>query len=149
MIEGESMDCFHSEMIAMAMTQADRDRYQQQLVELGRRLKGEVQSLENQGLRTSGGEPSGNLSNAPVHMGDLSADTFAQEVTLGLLENKGQVLEEVAAAMERLRAGTFGQCQECGREIARLRLNAVPYTRYCMDCARRLEQSGDLEPPNP
>lgn len=42
---------------------------------------------------------------------------------------------EVSAALGRIDAGTFGQCEECGKRIAKARLTAVPYTRRCADCA--------------
>ena len=68
---------------------------------------------------------------------DLGSDNFEQEVSLSLLENEGQLLERVSAALARIDQGTFGRCQECGRDISRERLDAVPYTPYCIQCAAR------------
>jgi hypothetical protein len=31
--------------------------------------------------------------------------------------------------------GTYGQCESCGKPIAKLRLEAIPFARYCVDCA--------------
>ena len=52
-----------------------------------------------------------------------------------------QVLTEIAGAMERINDGTFGHCEECQSAIPRARLQALPYTRFCVDCARKLEKS--------
>ncbi len=41
-------------------------------------------------------------------------------------------LTEVRAALERLDNGTFGKCQDCGREIPPARLAAIPWTAYCI-----------------
>src|SRR5436309_1384339 len=79
-----------------------------------------------------------NLSNTPFHPADLGTDNYEQEVTLSLLENDEQVLEETAAALERIERGTFGVCENCNKEIGRERLQAVPYARYCINCARKL-----------
>ena len=44
-------------------------------------------------------------------------------------------LDELAAAEERLAAGTYGTCETCGRPIAQARLEARPVARECIDCA--------------
>ena len=46
---------------------------------------------------------------------------------------------EIDAALARVEAGTFGRCQECGQAIAKPRLQALPYTPFCIECARKLE----------
>ena len=45
-----------------------------------------------------------------------------------------QLLAEARAAIERLDDGTFGKCERCGRTIAKVRLNAIPYARDCIIC---------------
>lgn len=126
------------------MTQTDLGRYRKQLDELAARLEANLTSLREEALRGAGGEPSGNLSNAPLHPADLGSDQFDQETNLGLLEIEGSTLAEVNEALRRTRDGTFGRCQGCGREITRSRLDALPYTRYCVDCAHRSQPRGPL-----
>jgi RNA polymerase-binding transcription factor DksA len=46
-------------------------------------------------------------------------------------------LAEVAAAEQRLRAGTYGRCERCGETIAEGRLEARPVARLCIDCAAK------------
>src|SRR5262245_45432412 len=119
------------------MTREELEGFRQQLFDLGRRLKGNVSDLSKEAFRTTGGEASGNLSNVPIHPADLATDNFEQEVSLSLLENEQRQLEEVAAALERINRGTYGVCESCSRAISRGRLQAVPYTRLCIDCARQ------------
>jgi RNA polymerase-binding transcription factor DksA len=114
--------------------------YRQHLLALAARLKGDVSGLTDEALRRSGGEASGNLSNAPLHLADLGTDNFDQEVAISLLENERQVLGEIAAALDRLEGGTFGHCARCGGEIPRGRLEALPYATHCLGCARRAER---------
>ena len=45
-------------------------------------------------------------------------------------------LRQVEDALERLGAGTFGACRSCGRPIAAVRLEAIPWAATCIDCAR-------------
>ena len=132
------------------MSKTDLERFRQMLLSMGRRLRGDVAGIATEALRQTGGEPSGNLSNAPLHTADLGSDTFEQELALGLLENKDSLLAHTAAALERIDRGTFGRCHECGKEIPRERLQAIPFTPYCVGCARTLQvQTGQtvLAPP--
>jgi RNA polymerase-binding transcription factor DksA len=123
------------------MTKADLDSYRELLVSLRSRLNGDVTHLADEALRSTGGEASGSLSNAPLHMADLGTDNFEQEFTLSLLQNQEQALDEIRDALGRIDSGTFGQCEECHQPIPKARLQALPYTRHCVECARKLQQS--------
>jgi DnaK suppressor protein len=124
------------------MTKTELEGYRQSLLTLGKRLGGDFAAVASEAFRMSGGEASGGLSNAPLHLADLGTDNFDQELTVSLLENAGQALEQIRAALERVAEGTYGQCQECGKAIPRLRLQALPYTPHCVDCARKSEAAG-------
>lgn len=122
------------------MSKPKTDQYRQRLVELRNRLNGDVSALKDEALRHNQKDASGNLSSMPIHMADIGTDNFEQENTLNLLANESQVLEEIAAALDRITEGKFGLCEECGHEILKARLEALPYVRYCVECARKLEQ---------
>src|SRR5262249_26347854 len=123
------------------MTKAELDTYRETLLALRRRLNADVSRRADEALRAMGGAASGSLSNAPLHMADLGTDNFEQEFTLSLLQNQEQALEEITEALERIRHGTFGLCEECKGPIPKARLQALPYTRHCVACARKLQQS--------
>ena len=123
------------------MTKAELDSYRDLLVSLRSRLNGDVTHLADEALRSTGGEASGSLSNAPLHMADLGTDNFEQEFTLSLLQNQEQALDEIREALGRIDRGTFGECEECHQPIPKARLQALPYTRHCVACARKLQQS--------
>src|SRR5947209_551098 len=114
------------------MTEAEIETYRQRLLSMAGRLQGDVSSLTDEALRKVGGEASGSLSNTPLHLADLGTDNWEQELSLSLLETEEQRLEEIAAALDRIGQGTYGRCRECGGEVPRARLDAVPYTRYCV-----------------
>jgi len=123
------------------MTRKEMEPYWKTLVGLKKRLGGDLSDLEQEGLRGTGGEASGSLSNIPIHPADLANDNYEEEVTLSLLENESQLMADVIDALHRIEQGTFGRCQECGREIAPARLKTLPYARHCMECAQALQQS--------
>ena len=115
--------------------------YRELLLAISKKLNGDVTHLTDEAMRKAGGEASGNLSNMPLHMADLGTDNFEQEFTFSLLENEEERLKEIGGALDRLDQGTFGKCEECQKAIPKTRLQALPYTRYCVDCARKLQQS--------
>ena len=117
------------------MSTAELANYRGELLALRGRLAGDVSSLADEALNSED-EASGNLSHVPIHMADLS--TYERELTLGLLENEEQTLEEIAAALGRIDEGTFGHCEGCRKAIPKDRLHALPYARYCVECARGL-----------
>jgi RNA polymerase-binding transcription factor DksA len=121
------------------MATAEIQYYRQQLLALKKRLGCDLSELEEEALRAVGGEASGGLSDVPVHPADLGTENHEEEVSLGLLENEDQIMAEVNAALERIQEGTLGRCENCGQSIGRERLKALPYARYCVRCAWRLE----------
>jgi DnaK suppressor protein len=121
------------------MTEGEINSYRRRLLALKKRLGGDLSVLEVEALRPVGGEAGGGLSAVPVHPADLSAENYEEEVTLGLLENEDQLLADVNDALARIEQGTFGRCENCGQEISKDRLDALPYARYCIRCARRLQ----------
>lgn len=56
-----------------------------------------------------------------------------------VLESLGQAglleVEQIRAALDRIRKGTFGVCVKCGEEISDERLNVLPQTPFCRNCA--------------
>ncbi|MDH3748615.1 MAG: TraR/DksA family transcriptional regulator [Gammaproteobacteria bacterium] len=49
-------------------------------------------------------------------------------------------IAKISAALRRIDAGDFGICMQCGVNISPKRLEAYPYARECIDCARFDEQ---------
>jgi DnaK suppressor protein len=117
--------------------------HRRRLQALAARLKGDMSGLRDAALRGSGGESSGGISNAPLHLADLATDNSEQEVSLGLLQNQQQVLNAILVALNRLEAGTFGRCERCGIDIPEERLKALIYASRCVTCEQQAEQEGD------
>ncbi|RUL88919.1 TraR/DksA family transcriptional regulator [Tautonia sociabilis] len=113
--------------------------YRKALLFLRARLQGDLDQMTEQALHRGGEGGNGNLSTMPMHLADLGTDNYEQEFTLGLIENEQETLGEISEALARLDGGTYGICGGCGKPIAKARLQALPYTRYCIECARAHE----------
>jgi len=122
------------------MTKPELETFRETLLTLRKRLRGDVSHLADEALGTNGAK-SGGASKAPVDLADVATDNFEQEFTLSLMQTQELVLGEIGEALERIRQGTFGRCEECENPITKPRLQALPYTRHCVACARKVQQS--------
>jgi DnaK suppressor protein len=69
-----------------------------------------------------------------------SSDADIQgELEIALLEMKSQTLHQINDALTRLDAGAYGNCFDCGEEIAEKRLRALPFAVRCKDCEEARE----------
>src|SRR5205823_11616879 len=71
---------------------------------------------------------------------DKAANSYNKEFLFHQSNNDRQLLGMVESALDRMRQGNFGQCISCGEEINLKRLEAVPWTRYCINCQEKMEQ---------
>ena len=75
----------------------------------------------------------GELSSADQHPAEQATETLERELDLGVLQSVDSELTELAAALDRLDAGTYGICEICGKTIPDGRLEAMPAARYCIE----------------
>jgi DnaK suppressor protein len=121
------------------MKKADLKVYKERLVQLRARLRGDVSAMADAALRKTRSEASGDLSSMPIHMADIGSDNFEQEFTLSLMQNDEGTLDLIEAALERIEEGGYGSCTECGGNVPKTRLNALPYTPFCVKCAEKVQ----------
>ncbi len=105
--------------------------FKSQLLELRKRLLQEVGATED-ALREDVVKP-GEISSVPTHPADEDVEGLDAEIAIA--HNQELLLEQVDAALERIRTGTYGVCQQCGRTVDGERLQAVPYAAHCIKCA--------------
>jgi RNA polymerase-binding protein DksA len=86
-----------------------------------------------------GSDAAGDLSTLPMHLADMGTDSFEQDMSLGLMENETDELHEIEEALERIKDGSFGLCENCKKRIPKERLKAIPYARLCVDCKMKEE----------
>ena len=73
---------------------------------------------------------------------DAGTKTFEREHEISILSNKKDLLDQSNRALERIEAGTYGACENCGKQIGKLRLQeANPRATMCMPCREREDRS--------
>ncbi len=75
-----------------------------------------------------------------VDVAEQSVSTSIKEVAFSQAENETQMLQMVNGALGRMKDGSYGECLSCGREIGQKRLEAVPWTHFCIDCQTMAEK---------
>lgn len=128
--------------MATALKPEEIQSFRELLTGLRARLRGDLTQLTGEALGGGQSDGSGSLSHVPTHMADAGTDNFDQEFDLSMIENEQETLVQVDEALGRVEAGTYGRCLECEAAIAKPRLQALPYTRTCIECARALERQG-------
>ena len=121
------------------MKKTEMRPYKESLLQLRARLRGDVTAMAEAALSKTRTEASGDLSSMPIHMADVGTDNYEQEFTLSLLQNEEETLDQIEAALERIEDGIYGSCVECDGRITKTRLNAIPYTPFCIKCASKLQ----------
>ena len=82
--------------------------------------------------------------NIAQDIADKAASSYNKEFLFPQSNADRQLLQMVETALVRMREGSFGECIACGKEINAKRLEAVPWTRHCIECQEKLE-NGLLE----
>ncbi|MFF0514343.1 TraR/DksA family transcriptional regulator [Streptomyces sp. NPDC004250] len=100
------------------------------------RLRTEIDSAERslQGMMRDSGDGAG----------DDEADTGSKNITreheLALAATAREVLTQTEHALERLDAGTYGLCENCGNPIGKARMQAFPRATLCVECKQKQER---------
>ena len=113
--------------------------YKQRLIDLEKALSARIGQEADRGR--------GEFIDSAHDVGDASvADAVASE-EFAEAEHNGDVLQQVRDALDRVADGTFGTCIVDGGPIEEPRLEAVPWTPYCLKHAQRLEVAASPRTP--
>ncbi len=75
-----------------------------------------------------------------MHQADAGSDAYDRDFALSLLSQEQDSLYEIDEALKRVENGTYGVCEMSGKPIPHARLEALPFTRYTVECQAELEK---------
>lgn len=123
------------------LSDADLKHFETRLLNERSRIMGEMGHLENSILkvnpRDSGGEVSGGYT---FNMADAGMDSMEREISFDLASKEGRLLREINDALRRIYNGVYGLCEASGKQIARARLEALPWARYTVAEQENIER---------
>jgi DnaK suppressor protein len=102
--------------------------------------KQEIHDMYNQDLK-AGQESADDGTDDLV---DRANAAYNRELMFSLSDSERTMLLQIEDALTRMRQGAYGRCSNCGQTIGLLRLEAVPWARFCIDC-QELAEKGMLE----
>ncbi|PZT70617.1 DNA-binding protein [Streptomyces sp. SW4] len=100
------------------------------------RLRAELDSSERSlaGLMRDSGDGAGHDE------ADTGSKNITREHELALAANAREMLVQTERALERLDAGTYGLCENCGNPIGKARMQAFPRATLCVECKQKQER---------
>lgn len=126
------------------MNKRDLKHFEERLIEERLRLLKELGYFEDKIFSNSQRDAAGDLSAYSVHMADQASDAQEREKAYHMASSEGRLLYHIDEALQRIKEGTYGVCQTCGKKIQSTRLEVVPHARLCIEC-KKLEENGSAE----
>jgi DnaK suppressor protein len=119
-----------------AKVKAEWAKYHQNLLELRERLLQQMSGLAK--------ESAEEMSSYSLHMADSGTDNFDRDFALSLLSSDQDAIYEIEEALKRIEKNTYGVCELTGKQIPKVRLDAIPWTRFTVEAQAQLERDGAL-----
>ena len=132
-------------MAAIDTKQGSRSRYAElkQILEERRR---EIQAAVHDKMRDVRAEGTWGGKQSEVFDAVESSEADTQDdLEFALIQMKSETLNKINDALTRLEQGSYGNCFECGDEIAEKRLRALPFAVRCKDCEEAREVAEQRE----
>ncbi len=73
-------------------------------------------------------------------LADKASSAYTKEFLYSLSNTDREILQQVDEALHRIAKATYGVCVECGEEIEKKRLEAVPWASHCLSCQGKVEK---------
>jgi DnaK suppressor protein len=103
--------------------------------ELMNEVQGKMRDVRTEGLK----------DREVLDQGESSEVDIQEDIEFALIQMKSETLNKINEALRRLDEGTYGNCFECGDEIAHARLRALPFAVRCKDCEEARETAEQRE----
>ena len=116
------------------MSSIDTNRFRDALLTERARVEAALDNLRNENPGSVEEETGEETSDQ--HLADTATAMHDRELDYGLTENEEELLQSIDDALQRIEDGTYGVCSNCGKPIGEERLEALPWTNLCIDCAK-------------
>lgn len=118
----------------------DLKEYKEKLLNLKDDMLEQIKDISKDTLMKSQKEMSGNVTGHGIHIADVATDNYDRDFNIGLVSGEKKTVIAIDSALERVQEKTYGVCEECKKPIAKVRLKAIPYAKYCKKCKEKLEK---------
>ncbi|HQA56255.1 MAG TPA: TraR/DksA C4-type zinc finger protein [Acetivibrio sp.] len=119
------------------------EHYRELLLKQKNELENTINMMKAHDVSEQNMEAADELSNYDNHPAELGTAVFQAEMNNTLKVHEEHLLKEVNDALTRIDKGDYGKCELCSKDIGEERLEALPYTRLCIDCESSKEITMD------
>jgi RNA polymerase-binding transcription factor DksA len=105
------------------------------LIRYRSRLISDLSSIEKEAL-----DVNADISHMPIHMADVGSDAYDQDLKLGMAASERKRINDIEAALVRIKKKTYGICHKTGKPIPEARLRAKPWAMYTKEAAELIER---------
>jgi RNA polymerase-binding transcription factor DksA len=113
------------------------EKQRERLLILKDTLLDNMNGVARDSLRSQSG---GDASAFGMHQADAGSDAYDRDFALSLLSMEQDSLYEIDQALKRIEMGQYGVCEMSGKQIPKPRLEALPFTRYTVECQAEIEK---------
>ena len=122
----------------------DLDIFKEKLFNLKDDVMNQIRDISKDTLMKSQKDISGDISGYKLHLADVATDNYERDFNLSLVSTETKIVIDIEAALKRIEEKTYGICPDCEKLIAKVRLNAIPYARYCKKCKEKVEKENKI-----
>jgi DnaK suppressor protein len=123
--------------VAKKMNKKEREQFRQMLRQKKESIVRKLSELTNESKEME--------TNVAQDVVDKAETSYTKEFLLSLSDADREQLLLIDEALKRLDRNEFGICQLCHKEIGRKRLEAIPWTPYCIDCQEKAEEESKAQ----
>ena len=123
------------------------DRFRTQLTDTKAQIEADLETYRRTEQTLAGGPdepgPGGHWEHSGYgdHMADEGTELFEREKSIGMEQSLRDHFRQVEHALSRIEAGTYGECERCGKPIPEERHLAMPQATLCIDCKAEAERT--------
>ena len=118
------------------VSKKDMEKYRRALVAKKDEISEELVKNKDAGQESS--------DEATQDIADKATSSYTKEFLFSLSDSERTLVQQIDQALSRIDEGTYGTCTHCGTPLMEKRLEAVPWTLYCVDCME-LSEKGLLD----
>jgi len=99
-------------------------------------MRSQIMAGISRNVKTEGDNPDKETGD----MYDQATSERDRELNLLLTTRDQEKLKEIESALQKIKEGTYGDCEECGEKIPQGRLMVMPFARVCVNCRSKIEK---------
>ncbi len=118
--------------------QLDLEKFKEALLAEKHRLETQIKRIEDRTAGRDRLETMGSAEDFDEPGGDAASETLERSQAMAIGENFKDMLAHVEHALEKMEKNTYGKCDACNKDIAKARLEFLPWASMCAECRKRL-----------